>query len=527
MGRVSGQGREHRREAAGDREGASQRGTSEERTDRGDGLDSGARSGAPRGSEPGTPTSAPERTYDVVVLGAGSSGENVADIVVRGGLTAVLVENELVGGECSYWACMPSKALLRGTEVLTEARAVDGARQAVIGEHDVAATLARRDSFTSHWDDSGQVEWVDGAGIDLIRGTGRLDGERTVVVTADDGTQTRLTARHAVAVCTGSAAAVPPIEGLRDIDPWTPREATSAKEVPGRLLVVGGGVVGCEMATAWSALGSRVTLVELGERLLPPLEPAAGEAVASALRNAGVEVRLGTGVTAARREGGEVVLTTDGGELRGDEVLVAVGRRARTGDAGVETVGLEPGKYLDVDDTLQVVGLPWLYGVGDVNGRRQLTHMGKYQARQAGAAIVARARGEEVDTSDWSPFVATADEHATPSVVFTIPQVAGVGRTSTEAEKAGLPHRVVEIPLKVAGSSLFADGYEGTAIAVVDTDREVLLGLTFIGPAVGELLQAATIAVVGEVPIRRLWHAVPAYPTVSEIWLRLLEAYRG
>ena len=496
---MSGQGREHR---------------SEER----------ARSGAPRGSEWGTV----EQSYDVVVLGAGSTGENVADIVVRGGLSAVLVESELVGGECSYWACMPSKALLRGTEVLAEARSVGGAAQAVTGTQDVEATLARRNTFTSNWDDSGQVTWVHGAGIDLIRGAGRLDGERTVVVTAADGTETRLTARHAVAVCTGSDAAVPPIPGLREIAPWTPREATSAKAVPGRLLIVGGGVVGCEMATAWRGLGAEVTLLEQGARLLPPLEPAAGEAVAAALREAGVDVRLDTGVTAARREGTEVVLEIGDDEVRGDEVLVAVGRRARTTEIGVDTVGLEPGKYLDVDDTLQVTGRPWLYGVGDVNGRRQLTHMGKYQARQAGAAIAARARGEEPDTSAWSPHVATADAVATPSVVFTSPQVASVGRTVAEAEKAGLPHRVVEYPIgKVSGAGLFADGYTGTAIAVIDTEREVLLGMTLIGPAVAEMLQAATIAVVGEVPISRLWHAVPAYPTINEIWLRLLETYRG
>jgi dihydrolipoamide dehydrogenase len=467
-----------------------------------------------------------EQTYDVVVLGGGSTGENVADIAVRGGLTVVLVESELVGGECSYWACMPSKALLRGTEVLTEARAVDGAAQAVTGEQDVEATLARRDSFASHWDDSGQVSWVHGAGIDLVRGVGRLDGERTVVVETDDG-EVRLTARHAVAVCTGSEAAIPPVDGLDAIDAWTPRDATSAKEAPGRLLVLGGGYVGCEMATAWQALGSQVTLFQRGERLLDGLEPAAGEAVAASLRARGVEVRLECEITAARRDGAEVVATTSHGDLHGDELLVAVGRRARTGDIGLETVGLEPGAYLDVDATLQVPGLPWLYGVGDVNGRRQLTHMGKYQARQAGAAIVARARGAEVDTSDWSPFVATADEYATPSVVFTVPQVASVGRTAAEAEEAGLPHRVLQIPLKVAGSSLFADGYDGTAIAVVDTEREVLLGATFIGPGVAEMLQSATIAVVGEVPISRLWHAVPAYPTMSEVWLRLLEAYRG
>jgi pyruvate/2-oxoglutarate dehydrogenase complex dihydrolipoamide dehydrogenase (E3) component len=469
-----------------------------------------------------------EKTCDVIVLGAGSTGENVADIAVRGGLSAVLVESELVGGDCSYWACIPSKALLRGPEVLAEARAVRGAAPAVKGDLDVEETLARRSSFTGDGDDSGQVRWVAGAGIDLLRGTGRLDGERSVVVTAPDGSRTRLTARHAVAVCTGSSAAVPPIEGLREIGPWTPREATSAKRVPGRLLVVGGGVVGCEMATAFSALGSAVTVVEMGERLLAHLEPEAGEAVAAALRDSGVDVRLGARVDRARREDGEVVLTVGGEDVRGDEVLVAVGRRARTADIGLDTVGLEPGEYLDVDESLRVPGRDWLYGVGDVNGRRQLTHMGKYQARQAGAAIVARARGEEVSLDDWSPFVATADGVATPSVVFTQPQVAGVGRTVAQADEAGLPYRRVEYPIgSIAGAALFADGYSGTAIAVVDTEREVLLGVTLIGPAVGELLHAATVAVVGEVPLARLWHAVPSFPMISEIWLRLLETYRG
>ncbi|RBY78415.1 pyridine nucleotide-disulfide oxidoreductase [Blastococcus sp. TF02-09] len=472
-------------------------------------------------------SSAQEQAFDVVVLGAGSTGENVADVVVKGGLSAVLVESELVGGECSYWACMPSKALLRGTEVLTEARAVDGATQAVTGEQDVAATLARRDSFTHGWDDSSQVDWVKGAGIDLVRGTGRLAGERAVVVTDADGNETRLTARVAVAVCTGSVAKLPPVDGLADVAPWSPREATSAKEPPGRLLILGGGYVGCEMATAWQALGSQVTLLQRGDRLLPRAEPQAGEAVTEALRALGVDVRFGTDVTAARREGTDVVLTAGDEEFRGDEVLVAIGRTARTGDVGLETVGLEPGEYLTVDDTLQVEGLPWLYGVGDVNGRQLLTHMGKYQARQAAAAIVARARGERVDGAAWSPTAATADAVATPSVVFTTPQVASVGRTAAQAREAGLPHRVVEYPLgSVAGASLFADGYTGTAIAVVDTEREVLLGVTFVGPGVAELLHAATIAVVGEVPISRLWHAVPSYPTMSEIWLRLLETWR-
>ncbi len=472
--------------------------------------------------------SSADRTCDVVVLGAGPTGENVADVVVRGGLSAVLVEEHLVGGECSYYACMPSKALLRGTEAIEAARAVRGAAAAVTGEQDVAATLARRDSVTHDWDDTGQADWVAGAGIDLVRGTARLDGERTVVVTTPDGGTVRLSARHAVAVCTGSEPRVPPVEGLPGVQPWTPREATGAKEAPRRLLVIGGGYVGCEMAFAWNALGSQVTLLQRGGRLLPGAEPQAGDAVLDSLRERGVDVRLRADVTAARRVDDDVVLTVDGAELHGDEVLVATGRQARTTAIGVDTVGLRPGEDLDVDDTLQVRGLPWLYGVGDVNGRRLLTHMGKYQARQAAAAIVALARGEQVRTEDWSPHTATADRAATPAVVFTDPQVASVGVTSGQAREAGLPHRVVEYPIgSVAGASLFADGYEGTAIAVVDTEREVLLGVTFVGPAVAELLHAATIAVVGEVPISRLWHAVPAYPTISEIWLRLLETWRG
>jgi dihydrolipoamide dehydrogenase len=282
------------------------------------------------------------------------------------------------------------------------------------------------------------------------------------------------------------------------------------------------------MATAWRGLGAEVTLLERGQRLLTRLEPVAGQAVAASLRGQGVDVRLGTEVRSARREGTEVVIATADGEVRGDQVLVATGRRARTTGIGVETVGLEPGRYLEVDDSLQVHGLPWLYGVGDVNGRRLLTHMGKYQARQAGAAIVARARGERLSLDDWSPFVATADSRATPAVVFTDPQVASVGLTRAQAEESGRPHRVVEYEIgNVAGAALFADGYSGKAVAVVDPEREVLLGVTFVGPGVAEMLHAATVAIVGEVPITRLWHAVPAYPTISEIWLRLLETYRG
>src|SRR3954471_14112456 len=273
--------------------------------------------------------------YDVIVLGAGAGGENVADRAVQGGLSAVLVEHELVGGECSYWACMPSKTLLRGSEVLAAARAVRGADAAVTGEQDVAATLARRDDFTQHWDDAGQVQWVDGAGIDLVRGHGRLAGEKRVVVTGPDGEELVVLARSAVAVCTGSRAALPPVDGLIDVQPWTPREATSAKDAPGRLLVLGGGYVGCEMATAWQQLGSSVTLLQHGGRLLPDLEPAAGQAGEEALRRLGVDVQLDTMVESARREGDEVVLACSHAEVRGEEVLVATGRTPNSDDVGL------------------------------------------------------------------------------------------------------------------------------------------------------------------------------------------------
>ncbi|WP_102193712.1 dihydrolipoyl dehydrogenase family protein [Microbacterium aurantiacum] len=464
--------------------------------------------------------------FDLIILGGGPVGENVADRAVQAGLTAIIVESELVGGECSYWACMPSKALLRPAQALRAAQRVGGAAEAVTGALDVQAVLARRDSFASNWSDAGQVEWLDSAGIDLARGHGRLTGEREVTVTDADGATRVLKARHAVAISTGSDAVIPGIEGLAESSPWTSREATSAQEVPGSLAIIGGGVVAVEMATAYAGFGSTVTLIARGA-LLGSMESFAGERVAAGLRALGVDVRSGTGTTSVRRDASGVTLTLDdGSEVTADEVLVATGRSARSDDIGLEVVGLTPGRWIETDDTLRVPGADWLYAVGDVNGRALLTHQGKYQARAAGDVIAARAKGEAVDTADWGRHVSTADRAAVPQVTFSAPEVASVGLTADAAREAGRSIRVVDYDLgRVDGARLYEDGFEAQARIIVDTERGVIVGATFVGNEVAELLQAATIAVVGEVPIARLWHAVPAYPTMSEVWLRLLETY--
>ncbi|WP_219419024.1 dihydrolipoyl dehydrogenase family protein [Pseudonocardia nigra] len=462
-----------------------------------------------------------QREYDVVVIGGGSTGENAAWYAHHHGLSAAVVEGELVGGECSYWACMPSKALLRPGEALAAARRVPAAAGAVTGAVDVPKALAGRDAFASGWDDGPQANWLAGVGVDLVRGHGRLAGERTVRVESADGPVT-LSARRAVVVATGSAAAVPPIDGLREIESWDNRDVTAAKQVPARLLVIGGGVVGVEMAQAYRSLGAeQVTLVEQAERLLPAEEPFAGAELADALTDAGITVRTGTTAVHAARAAADVPVTLtldDGTELTGDELLVAVGRRANTADIGLETIGLEPGGYLDTDDRLRVRGVDgdWLYAAGDVNGRALLTHQGKYQARLVGAIIAG------ADVEAW------ADHRAVPRVTFTDPQIAAVGKTERQARDAGVDVRTVRYDIgATAAGALAGKGVHGTSQLVIDQARRVIVGATFVGPGVGELLHAATIAIVGEVPLDTLWHAVPAFPTLSEVWLRLLEAERG
>ena len=483
-----------------------------------------------------------EREVDVVVIGAGAGGENVADRAGQGGLTAAIVEGELVGGECSYWACMPTKALLRPGAALHAARSVPGAREAFGAPLDVEAALHFRDTATSGWDDAGQVSWLDSAGITLVRGHGRIAGARRVEVTAPDGSVETLVARSAVAVCTGTSAVIPDIPGLRDASPWTNREAAAVQVVPERLVIVGGGVVAAEFATAFSSLGSQVTMLVRGDALLTANEPFAGELVLAALRKAGVDVRTGTSATRVERTADDSLTialgdSPDAEELHADEILVATGRHPRTDDIGLDSIGMKAGGSLETDDTLRVLGADgkpvggdgyepgWLYAVGDVNGRVLLTHQGKYQARAAGDVIAARALGQPVDDAPWGRHVATADHAAVPQVVFTEPEVAAVGITAAEAERAGREVKVVDYDLhNIAGASVTAKGYTGRARLIVDPATRTVVGATFVGAGVADLLHSATIAVVGEVAIERLWHAVPSYPTLSEVWLRLLEA---
>ncbi|HYN90279.1 MAG TPA: NAD(P)/FAD-dependent oxidoreductase, partial [Thermoleophilaceae bacterium] len=438
------------------------------------------------------------------------AGEVCAGRLGEAGLEVAIVEPHLIGGECSFYACMPSKALLRPGELLAEVRRIPGVREAVIGELDGDAVLKRRDEIVHGLDDSHMLPWLEERGVTVVRAPGRLDGERRV--RAGDET---LVARRAVVVATGTAPLIPPIDGLREAKPWTNREATTAKQVPERLVILGGGVVGVEMAQAYRSLGAQVSLIERGDRLIPREEPFASEHVEQALRERGVAVQLGVQAVAVRAEDGEVTVELDsGGPVRGDELLVAIGRRHNTDDIGLGSIGLEPGKPIEVDDSMRAED--WLYAIGDVNGRALLTHMGKYQARIAADVILGHP-------SACLP--STADGARSPRVIFTDPHVAAVGYTLDAAQQDGLNVRAVDVPTQGnAGASFYGrDSTRGTTRLVVDEDRSIVVGATFTGPEVAEFLHAATIAVVGEVPLERLFHAVPAFPTRSEVWLYLLE----
>ena len=444
-------------------------------------------------------------------------------------MSVALVENELVGGECNYWACVPSKALLRPPEALTEASEVEGAKQAVRGLLSAESVLSRRDKFVDNWDDSNMKAMVEKAGVVVVRGQGHLDGPKRVVVSSKNG-GIALVANQAVVLSTGTRASIDrKVKGLTEAQPWTNRNATGAKKVPSSLAIMGDGPVACEMAHVWSSLGTKVTILSRNDGILSRYEPFVGERLMNVFKHRGISVRANVNVKEVERPNHKQdhpplnITLDDGTTITAQELLVAIGRTPNTDKLGLETIGLKPGD--------------WLYAVGDINHRALLTHIGKYQARACASAIIARAHGTLTSSNSggsrsgnsydpWNKWVATADHAAVPQVIFTDPQIASVGFTEKAARSLKINVRAVDCEIDtVVGAMLHTDGYTGHARIIVDEDRHVIVGATMIGPQVGDLLHSTTIAIIGEVPLERLWHAVPSFPTMSEVWLSLLENY--
>jgi len=467
--------------------------------------------------------------FDVVVIGGGPGGASAAEYLIAEGLEVALVEERLIGGECHYWACNPTKSLLRPIEVLALAKAVPGVREAVgLAKLDVAAVFAKRDAIVDHLNDDGATGEMQQTGLTVIHAHGRLAGTREVTVTHPDGREDTVRARQAVVLAAGTRPTVPDLPGLAAARPWTNRDLATMTHVPPRTLIIGGGVVGVEFATILAGLGSKVTLLVRGETLLRNSETVASEMVTESLRRKGVDLRFETRLTGLTRPvaGGTVSATVGDETVEVDEVVVAAGRTVNTDALGLETVGLRAGEFVLVDDHLQAVGVDgtWLYAMGDTTGRALLSHLSQYHAVVVADIIAARARGRQLADDELT----ARDPHNLPQVVYTDPQVVEVGRTENQARADGftVTTTTARYPEAVPDLAIFRDGFDAWAKLVIDADTDTLLGATFVGPEFAELAQAATLAVVAKVPIETLRHVVAPHPSINQIWNPLLARRR-
>lgn len=438
---------------------------------------------------------------DVIVIGTGPGGESLATRLAKAGLEVVAVESRLVGGECPYWGCIPSKMFIRAANALAEARRVPGLAGTATVEPDFSLVAARiREEATDSWDDTVAADRLTDAGVTLVRGHGRLTAPRTVQVEATDGTRPSFTARRGVVLNPGTRPAAPPIEGLADTPYWTNREALETETLPASLAVIGGGPIGVELAQAFARFGSAVTILQSGPRILAPEEPESSEVVTGVLRDEGVTVLTDVEVTRVEHDGSTFAVHHGDGTLEVDQVLVAAGRQPNIDDLGLDTLGLEPGRSLEVDDSLRVAGQDGLWAIGDVVGRGAFTHVSMYQAQRAGSDVL----GEDLPPYDES----------FPRTTFTDPEVGGVGLTEKQARDAGLDVRVGVAPLDESSRGfVHGPGNEGVVKVVVDAARGVLVGATFVGPAGGESVSGLGVAVRAEVPVDVLRNSIYAYPT--------------
>lgn len=433
-------------------------------------------------------------TCDVVVVGLGPGGEALVSRLAGAGLDVVAVEAELVGGECPYWGCIPSKMIIRAANTLAEARRVEQLAGAASVTPDFGIVAQRiRDEATDNWDDTVAADRVTAAGARLVRGHGRLDGEKAVRVGQD-----RYEAAVGVVLNTGTTAAAPPIEGLADTPYWTNREILSATSAPASLMVIGGGAIGLELAQAFSRFGSNVTVLEVAPRILAVEEPQASELIAGVFEAEGITVRAGISIDSVAHDGQRFTVTCGDEVFEADQLLVAAGRRSRLDDIGLETVGVEPGRFLDVDDAMAV--RDGLWAIGDIVGRGAFTHVSMYQSQRAAGAIL----GEELGPYDSS----------FPRVTFTDPEIGAVGLTESQARERGINVRVGSTNLAQSSRGwLHKAGKEGLIKVIVDADRDVIVGATSAGPMGGETLAALAFAVRAETPLAVLRNTIYAYPT--------------